>query len=191
MTLNTPPPSSLKNYDLVVVGSGAGLSVLEEGVKLGLKCALVESGKIGGTCLTRGCIPSKILTVPADAVREAEHARKIGVNLDLDRVDWELVARRMWAKINESEQMEKALAEAPGLTAYHGTGEFTGDMRMRVRLNDGSFSEEFSATRFVLATGARSFIPPVQGLAEVGASRSSATSSRPCLGRASSSSEGE
>jgi dihydrolipoamide dehydrogenase len=163
-----PPGPASKGYDLVVVGSGAGLSVLEEGVRLGLKCALVESGKIGGTCLNRGCIPSKILTVPADAVREAEHARKIGADLRLDRVDWDLVSRRMWAKIDENVDMEKALAEAPGLDVYRGTGEFTGDLRMRVNLNDGAVSQEFSAARFVLATGARSFIPPVRGLAETG-----------------------
>ncbi|HVP91577.1 MAG TPA: hypothetical protein VMS75_10210, partial [Terriglobales bacterium] len=48
-------PTGPNHYDLVVVGSGAGLSVLEEGVRRGLKCALVESGKIGGTCLNRGC----------------------------------------------------------------------------------------------------------------------------------------
>jgi mycothione reductase len=155
-------------FDLVVVGSGAGLSLIEEGVGRGLKCALVESGKIGGTCLNRGCIPSKILTVPADAIREAEHARKIGVDLRLGGVDWELIALRMWDKIGENEDMERALAGAPGLTVYRGTGEFTGDMRMRVRLRDGSFSEEFTAARFVLATGARSFVPPIEGLAEAG-----------------------
>jgi len=165
---NTPTAAGAKSFDLVVVGSGAGLSVLEEAVGRGLKCALVESGKIGGTCLNRGCIPSKILTVPADAIREAYHARKIGVDLRLDRLDWDLVARRMWDKIGENVDMEKALAEAPGLTVFRGTGEFTGDLRMRVDLNDGSVSEEFTAPRFVLATGARSFIPPVRGLAETG-----------------------
>ena len=158
----------MKTYDLVVVGSGVGLTVLEEGVKRGLKCALVESGKIGGTCLNRGCIPSKILTVPADAIRDAEHARKIGVDLRLERLDWETVARRMWDKISENEEMEKALAEAPGLTLYRGTGEFTGERQMRVRLGDGPFSEEFTAPRFVLASGARSFAPPVRGLDETG-----------------------
>jgi mycothione reductase len=157
-----------RKFDLVVVGSGAGLSLIEEGIGRGLKCALVESGKIGGTCLNRGCIPSKILTVPADAVREAEHARKIGVDLRLEGFNWELIALRMWDKIGENEDMEKALADAPGLTVYRGTGEFTGDMRMRVRLRDGSFSEEFTAARFVLATGARSFVPPIKGLTDAG-----------------------
>jgi mycothione reductase len=162
------PGLASRNYDLVVVGSGAGLSLVEAGVARGLTCALVESGKIGGTCLNRGCIPSKVLTVPADVIREAEHARKIGVDLRLERVDWDLAARRMWDKIGENEGIEKALLKAPGLTVYRGTGEFTGDMRMRVRLGDGSFSEEFSGTRFVLATGARSLIPPIEGLGEAG-----------------------
>ena len=170
-------PTGPNHYDLVVVGSGAGLSVLEEGVRRGLKCALVESGKIGGTCLNRGCIPSKILTVPADAVREAEHARKIGVDLRLERLDWDLVSRRMWAKIGENEEMEKALAEVAGLDVYRGTGEFTGDMRMRVVPAPSAApsaaapampASEFTAERFVLATGARSSIPPVRGLAETG-----------------------
>jgi mycothione reductase len=168
MDSNISPNSGLKSYDLVVVGSGAGLSVLEEGVRRGLKCALVESGKMGGTCLNRGCIPSKILTVPADAIREAEHARKIGIDLRLERLAWDLISRRMWAKIGENEGMEKALAAAPGLVVYRGTGEFTGDLRMRVKLDDGAVSEEFTAARFVLATGARSFIPPVRGLDETG-----------------------
>jgi dihydrolipoamide dehydrogenase len=177
--IGTPPPGP-KHYDLVVVGSGAGLSVLEEGVQRGLRCALVESGKVGGTCLNRGCIPSKILTVPADAVREAEHARKIGVDHRLDRLDWELVSRRMWEKIGESAEMEKALSAAHGLDFYRGTGEFTGDMRMRVVPGAGplppvppgavslAVPAEFTAERFVLATGARSSIPPVRGLAEAG-----------------------
>ena len=168
MGLNMPPSPRSKSYDLVVVGSGVGLTVLEEGLKHGLKCALVESGKIGGTCLNRGCIPSKILTVPADVIREAEHARKIGAGLRADRLDWDLVAGRMWDKIAENEQMERGLAGVPGLDVYRGTGEFTGDLRMRVTPNDGSPRVEFTAARFVLATGARSFIPPVRGLDETG-----------------------
>jgi mycothione reductase len=168
MAVNAPEKAALKKYDLVVVGSGAGLSVVEEGVKRGLRCALVESGPIGGTCLNRGCIPSKILTVPADAVRSAEHAGKIGVNLKLAGLDWGTIGRRMWDKIRENEGIEQALAAAPGLTVYRGSGAFSGDLRMQVRLNDGSVSEEFGADRYVLASGARSFIPPIPGLEETG-----------------------
>ncbi len=155
-----------KSYDLVVIGSGAGLSVLDAGLQRGLKCALVESGKMGGTCLTRGCIPSKILVYPADVIRQAEQARMIGVELTLNRIDWELISRRMWKKIDYSKQLEKSLATAAGLTVYRGTGEFTGKFRMRVRFDDGAEPEEFTSKKFVVATGARSAVPPIPGLKE-------------------------
>lgn len=155
-------------FDLVVVGAGAGLTLVEEGLQRGLKVALVESGKIGGTCLTRGCIPSKVLVLPADAVRQAEHARRIGVDLRLEGIDWDLIARRAWKKIDKSRDMEARLAQAEGLTLFRGTGEFTAERRMRVRLNDGTLTGEFEGERFVLATGARSVVPPVRGLEETG-----------------------
>ncbi|MHA2400464.1 MAG: FAD-dependent oxidoreductase [Promethearchaeota archaeon] len=63
----------METYDFVVIGSGAGLSILNVGLQAGLKCALVEESKLGGTCLTRGCIPSKVLVHPADLIREAQH----------------------------------------------------------------------------------------------------------------------
>ncbi len=155
-------------YDLVVVGAGAGLSIVEEGLERGLRCALVESGKIGGTCLTRGCIPSKILVVPADLVRQTERARKLGLEFRIDRIDWDLISRRVWSKIDKSLDMEKNLSDVENLTLYRGTGEFVGDSRMRVGLGDGTYTDEFSARQFVLATGSRSAVPPIRGLEEVG-----------------------
>ncbi|HMF34197.1 MAG TPA: FAD-dependent oxidoreductase, partial [Candidatus Lokiarchaeia archaeon] len=159
----------MNEYELVVIGSGVGLSVLSEAVENGLKCALVEDGKMGGTCLTRGCIPSKILIYPADVIRQAEHARVIGVNLKVERVDWKLIAQRMWSQINESNDIEKSLASAENLDVYHGVGEFTGNYEMRVKLNDGSgYSKPFKGKKFVIASGARSFIPPIEGIEDVG-----------------------
>ena len=79
----------MEKYDLVVVGSGAGLNVLNYGLQMGLKCALVENAKLGATCLTRGCIPSKVLVHPADLIREAEHAAKVGIKFRVEDIDWE------------------------------------------------------------------------------------------------------
>jgi mycothione reductase len=155
-------------FDLVVVGAGAGLLLVEAGLQRGLTVALVESDKIGGTCLTRGCIPSKVLVLPADAVRQAERARRIGVDLRLERIDWDLISRRAWKKIDMSRDMEARLAGTEGLTLFRGTGEFTGERRMQVRLNDGTLSGEFEGERFVLAPGARSVVPPIRGLEEAG-----------------------
>ncbi|MHA2473701.1 MAG: dihydrolipoyl dehydrogenase family protein [Promethearchaeota archaeon] len=159
----------METYDFVVIGSGAGLSILNVGLQAGLKCALVEESKLGGTCLTRGCIPSKVLVHPADLIREAQHASKVGVNFTIDKIDWGLIGKRMWAQIDESKGMEEGLSNVPKLTLYRGIGEFTGEYEMEVRSSDGRESfGRFKGDKFVLACGARSFIPPIEGLEEVG-----------------------
>ncbi|MBN2199914.1 MAG: FAD-dependent oxidoreductase [Candidatus Aminicenantes bacterium] len=155
----------MKTFDLVVVGTGAGLSVAQEALQRGWSVALVESGKFGGTCLTRGCIPSKILTTPADLIRDAERAERIGLKFEKPAVAWEVVARRMWKKIGLNREIENNLRNERGLTIFNGEGAFTAPMRMRVKMNGGSgFSEEFEGRRFVLASGARSIVPPIEGL---------------------------
>jgi len=159
----------MKSYDLVVIGSGAGLLVLEEGLKRGLSCALVERDNIGGTCLNRGCIPSKVVIEPADLIREAERAARIGLRVPKPELDWEVLSRRLWAKIGRHRDMEENLAGTPNLTLYRGTAEFTGERRLRVARNDGSgWTEEFEGGRVVVASGGRTFVPPIPGLEETG-----------------------
>ena len=63
-----------KHYDLVVIGTGAANIVVDAAVRQGLHIAIVEKGKFGGTCLNRGCIPTKILVTAANYVREIKEA---------------------------------------------------------------------------------------------------------------------
>jgi mycothione reductase len=159
----------MKEYDLVVIGSGAALSVLNEGLSRGMECALVESGKMGGTCLTRGCIPSKVLVHPANLIREAQEAKKVGVELKIERIDWDLIQKRMWSQIDESKEIDDGLSNMLNLTVYRGVCEFVGDYEMRVKLNDsGNYSPDFRGERIVIASGARSAVPSIKGLEEVG-----------------------
>nr|MDO8115384.1 dihydrolipoyl dehydrogenase [Candidatus Sigynarchaeota archaeon] len=157
-------------YDLCTIGSGVGLTVLSRAISAGWKCALVEPGKIGGTCLTRGCIPSKVLVHPADLIREAKHAKKIGLDFRLENssIDWDMIASRMWSQIDESKEMEAGLKEVKNLDVYRGIGEFTGKYEMKVKLQGETYSEPFKAKRFVIASGTRSAIPPVKGIEETG-----------------------
>lgn len=158
----------MENYDLVVIGSGAGLSVLNYGLQMGLKCALVENTKLGATCLTRGCIPSKVLVHPADLIREAEHATKVGIRFRVDGINWDLIAKRMWSQIDENKEMEEGLSHIPNLKLYKGVGEFVGDYEMRVKsTGSDEVIGHFKGDKFVLASGARSFIPPIKGLDEI------------------------
>ncbi len=158
----------MKHFDMVIVGSGVGLAILEGARQAGLSCAFVENGKFGGTCLTKGCIPSKVLVHPADVIREAEHASRVGLDFAAPGISWTTITERMRKKIDESRNIERRIDQASGVETFKGTAEFTGTHTMKVRYDDGTETEPFSSERFVLAAGGRSFIPPVSGLEETG-----------------------
>ncbi|MHA1719896.1 MAG: dihydrolipoyl dehydrogenase [Promethearchaeota archaeon] len=156
-------------YDLIVVGSGVGLTLINQGIQMGMNCALIEDAKMGGTCLTRGCIPSKVLVYPADVIREAEHAKKVGLDIKINKIDWNMITKRMRSQIDENKLIEQGLSQVHNLTIYRGIGEFVGDYEMKVKLNEnGKYTEVFHGKRIVLASGGRTFIPPINGLNEVG-----------------------
>ena len=158
----------METYDIVVIGSGVGLSVLNVGIQRGMKCALVENTKMGGTCLTRGCIPSKVLVHPADLIRESQHAKKVGIKFNVENIDWDLITERMWSQIDESKMMDEGLSTVPNLKVYKGVGEFIGEYEMIVRdTKNGKEIGHFKGERFVIASGARSFIPPIQGIEDI------------------------
>ncbi len=155
-------------HDIVIIGSGAGLMVLEEAVRQGLDCAIVENAKFGGTCLTKGCIPSKMLVYPADLIREIETADRIGVHAGRPQIDWETVSGRMWEQIGFDQKIEGYLKKIPNLTVYKGTGSFAGPNSMAIRYGGGRPEDLIHGEKFVIAAGARTLVPPVPGLEDAG-----------------------
>lgn len=143
--------------------------MLSQAVGTGLKCALVEKDKIGGTCLTRGCIPSKVLVHPADLIREAEHAEKVGLKFKLaSRPDWALIAKRMWSQIDESKEMEHGLERTKNVDVYRDVGWFTSPYEMEVATAPGQDRVSIRGAKIVIASGARTSIPPIAGLDATG-----------------------
>ncbi len=157
----------MEHFDLVIVGSGAGLMVMEAALNKGLRCAIIEKAKFGGTCLTKGCIPSKMLVYPADFIREAQSAGRFGVRTGPVQLDWDTVSKRMWKQIDFNETIEKNLYSLPNLTVYKGSAAFVDADRMVVS-RPGEPDEIISGDKFVLAAGARSFVPGVEGLEAAG-----------------------
>ena len=158
----------MKQYDLVVVGSGAGLMVLEEALYNGLRCAIVEKAKFGGTCLTKGCIPSKMLVYPADFIRESEMAPRFGIKVQRPQIDWDAISKRMWEQINFSENLRQNLMRQQNLDVYHGSGSFKDPHKMAIRYDNGKADDIIEGERFVIAAGARSAVPEIDGLSEAG-----------------------
>ena len=84
----------MKRFDLIVIGSGAGMNVASDAVAQGMKVAVVDRGPLGGTCLNRGCIPSKVMLYPADVIRMLQEAEAIGVHARVEKVDFDQIMKR-------------------------------------------------------------------------------------------------
>ena len=152
----------MKKYDVIVVGSGSGMLIVDEATDLGLKVALVDKGPFGGTCLNTGCIPSKMLIYPADRIVEIHEATKLGVEAETRNIDFGFIMRRMRKSIKESQsQMRQALSQAKNLDFYEGEGHFVGDYTIEVN------GEKIKGETIFIASGSRPFIPPIKGLDSV------------------------
>ena len=158
----------MRRYDVVVIGTGSGNIVLDAALNQGLQCAQIEKGRFGGTCLTRGCIPTKVMATAADYIREIEELPKIGVEVAPARMNWEVVSKRVWQKIDESNDILASYQAADNLDVYQGTGYFTGEKTLQVTMNDGTVSEEFTADKIFIAVGARPNLPNIDGLEQAG-----------------------
>lgn len=158
----------MKKYDLIVLGTGAGNIILEAALKQGLKAAQIEKGKFGGTCLTRGCIPTKVMASFADKLMELKELPDIGIETGEIRADWSRMSSRVWQKIDESLELREFYLKEKNLDVYEGRGFFVRDRVMQVERNDGGLSEEITADRIFIGGGGRTNIPPIEGLEETG-----------------------
>ncbi|MFZ4518881.1 MAG: mycothione reductase [Microthrixaceae bacterium] len=156
----------MTDLDLLIIGSGSGNSILTDEYE-GWRVGIVERGTFGGTCLNVGCIPSKMLILPAGRVAEAAEAARLGVDLRLEGVDWPGIRDRVFGRIDPiSAGGLRWRSEQPHVTVYEGDARCTGPHTVAVRMADGSV-EELVSERIVLAAGARASVPPVPGLADV------------------------
>ena len=159
----------MKNYDVIVIGSGSANIVIDEAISHGKKCALIEMGKFGGTCLTRGCIPTKVMVSVADFIRQAKHVEKIGLKIhDID-VDFDLIKQRVEKKINvESNEVYEYYANQKNVDVYKATAKFVSNKEIKIIYNDKSKGEEIITGQIiVIGAGARTKIPKIEGMEEV------------------------
>ena len=78
----------MEEYDLIVIGSGAGMNVASNALQYGFRVAVMEHDLLGGTCLNNGCIPTKILLHPADVIRSLSDAADIGIRGKITDIDF-------------------------------------------------------------------------------------------------------
>lgn len=151
----------MKEYDIIVIGAGAGVKISSPASKLGQKVALVEKGPLGGTCLNRGCIPSKMLIHPADVAVEIEEADRFSIEVDLDyKVRWRELVERVAKEIDEeSASINPAVEKNPNLDWYKDEAYFVSDKVLQVG------AEQITAEKIIITAGTRPHVPSIPGLA--------------------------
>jgi mycothione reductase len=155
----------MREYDLLAVGSGSAMYVVEPFLERypNARAAVIDKDDPGGICLTRGCIPSKLLLYPASLRRLAERGPELGVDVRVQGVDFGRVMARMREIVAaDVEEVRTDLTTSPNIDYYHGTAEFVAPKTLRVG------SEELRSERILLCTGSRPTIPPIPGLRESG-----------------------
>ncbi|MFQ6029401.1 MAG: dihydrolipoyl dehydrogenase family protein [Dehalococcoidia bacterium] len=152
----------MPNFDLMVIGSGSGLEVSAEAADLGQSVAVVEEGPFGGTCLNRGCIPSKMLIHSADVMETIQTAERFGIKAKVESVDWEFIIGRVIEEVDaDAQAVEQGNRQSPNITVYQGTGKFVGPKTLEVN------GEQISAETILIAAGTRPWVPEIPGLTEV------------------------
>jgi len=152
------------DYDVIVVGAGAGGLVVAGGTAaLGLKVALVEKGKLGGESLNYGCVPSKAIIHAANVARDLKKAQKIGIDIQLSHIELKKITdyiHHVQDTVGSADSKEAL--EKQGIKVIQGFATFVDNHTLDV---DGV---KTTAKKFCIATGSRPEIPPIEGLKETG-----------------------
>jgi mycothione reductase len=155
----------VRNFDLVIIGTGSGNSILDPRFA-DWDIALVEKGVFGGTCLNVGCIPTKMFVHTADLAATPAASARLGVDSQLTGVRWPDIRDRIFGRIDPiaagGRDYRVNHADNANVTVYEGEGRFVAPKTLRIG------DETITAERFVLAAGGRPVIPDVPGLSDAG-----------------------
>lgn len=154
----------MNEFDLIVIGSGSGLDVASGLASRGKNVAVIEPGRLGGTCLNRGCIPSKMLIHRADIAEEIQGSEKFGIHSSLENIDFKSIVDEVNSKVHgSSENIEKGLRDSENHTLYRDEARFVDEKVIQLKES----GEKITSDNIVIAAGSRPFIPPVEGKEEV------------------------
>ena len=150
---------NVKKFDLIVIGSGAGLDVASAAAQTGMKVAIVEKSRMGGTCLNRGCIPSKLLIHSADIAEVIKTAHVFGIQVERFTIDFRKIVDRVNSIIDtDSDDISKwyIRSENPKLFPLECT--FVDEKTLLVG------GDKITSNIILIAAGTRPAIPKIKGL---------------------------
>lgn len=147
-----------KHYDLIAIGGGSGgLSVAERAAHYGARCAVIEAGRLGGTCVNVGCVPKKIMWYAAHLAHALDDAPGYGFKLDYFGFDWQALKSARDAHVLKINEWYLGYLAKAGVDLIRGSARFVDPRTLTV---DG---DRFTADHIVVATGGRPRVPDVPG----------------------------
>lgn len=147
------------DFDLFVIGGGSGgVRAARLAAQKGLKVALAEGDRMGGTCVIRGCVPKKLMLFASDFSDIFDHARGFGWDVPQTRFDWPKFHEKLQAELERLEGVYENIMESNGVRRFKAWASIDGEHH--VVLDNGL---RFSADRILIATGGRPSLPDFEG----------------------------
>jgi len=147
-----------KHFDMIAIGAGSGgLSAVERAAEYGKKTAVIESGKLGGTCVNVGCVPKKIMWFASGIAETMHHAAGYGFDVTVNKFDWSKLIEAREGYIKGINDWYGNYLSDSNITVINGTAKFVNDHTVDVN------GEQYTADHIVISPGGYPVIPPVPG----------------------------
>ncbi len=155
----------MKTYDLIAIGTGSAMMLVEPYLQMhpGAKIAVIDKDPPGGICLTKGCVPTKMLLYPAEVVRIVEEAQSLGIRTDTIVPEFESIMTRMRRGVGaEIQRIESGLKRAKDIDYYRAPAEFTAPYTLKI-----GGKSRIKSRLIMLCTGSKPHLPDMEGLDRV------------------------
>ncbi len=154
-----------EKFDLVIIGAGpGGYTAAIKAAKSGLKTALIENREVGGTCLNRGCIPTKTLMHSSHLYYEAGGLDKFGIEITGLSFDFNKVQARKEEVVNKIRDGISGLLKANKVTLLSGTASILNQQTVRLTQKGHPLTDEIRTGKILIATGSKPFLPDIEGI---------------------------
>ncbi len=151
-------------YDVIAIGTGSAMNILEAMLNQNedLRVAVIDKDPPGGICLTKACIPTKILLYPAELIKNIEKAKELGIDVKINNIDFSAIMKRMHSLVDpDIDMIREGLSSTPNIGYYTDPAEFVKPYTLKVG------EDTITAPLIFLCTGSKPYIPPIKGLDKV------------------------
>lgn len=149
----------MKKYDFIIIGAGGAQEFAFAAAGKGLKVALIDEKEPGGTCLNRGCIPTKIMLQTAEVARYIRDSKSFGIDSVINKIDYPAIRNRVYSMVSKwRKSIFKVINSLENLDFYNSTAKFIDNKIIEIDNN------KITADKIIINVGMRPLIPKIPGL---------------------------